>query len=162
MLFRSRHRRLCGFPAEVRTQFPEMAMLAVLGVESYFAVPLFDNEGTVTGNLVVMHDKPKQLSPEEQTILELFAARAGAELGRQLAEQRLKRSEAHFRALIEQALDIVTVLSPDGIVQYQSPSLERIMGWRPEERIGHHAFEFIHPDDHAVGLTAIQIGRAHV
>ncbi|MFO0705291.1 MAG: PAS domain S-box protein [Nitrospira sp.] len=154
-------RQFYAVPAGVRFQFPDVALLTLMGIESYFAAPLFDSNGAVMGSLVVMHDEPRRLTPEEQTILELFAARAGAELGRQLAEQRLKRSETHFRALIEQALDIVTVLDPDGIIRYQSPSLERIMGWRPDERIGRHAFEFVHPDDHALGLATIQTVLEH-
>lgn len=154
-------RRLCAFPSGVRQQFPDVAILAALGIESYFAAPLFDHQGEVVGNLVVMHDQPKQLTSEQESILELFAGRAGSEWGRQRAEMELTRNEAYFRALIEQALDIVTVLSPDGTVRYQSPSLERVMGWRPEERIGRHGFEHVHPDDLELGQTTLRAVLEH-
>jgi nitrogen fixation negative regulator NifL len=58
--------------------------------------------------------------------------------------------ETHFRSLIENALDIITILEPNGVVRYESPSIESILGYKPEELVGRNAFEFIHPDDIAV------------
>jgi len=57
------------------------------------------------------------------------------------------QTEAHFRSLIENASDIITILEADGRIRYESPSLERILGYKPEELIGRSAFELIHPDD---------------
>jgi len=146
----------CEFPSDVQRQFPNNGILSALAVESFFAAPLFNSRGEVIGNLGVMDDVPRRLAPEQQAVLELFAARAGAELARQKAEREIQDREAYFRALIEQALDIVTVLSADGTVRYQSPSLERILGWRPEERIGRNAFELLHPDDLVHGQTTLR------
>ncbi|HWP46186.1 MAG TPA: PAS domain S-box protein [Candidatus Limnocylindrales bacterium] len=61
--------------------------------------------------------------------------------------EALRRSEEHFRSLIENASDLITVLNAQGIMQYQSPSVERILGYKPEELIGRNGFEFVHPDD---------------
>jgi nitrogen fixation negative regulator NifL len=55
--------------------------------------------------------------------------------------------ESYFRSLIENASDIISILESDGIIRYESPSIERILGYRPEELVGCNAFEFIHPDD---------------
>ena len=35
----------------------------------------------------------------------------------------------------------------DGTVAYESPGVERVLGYAPDERIGTHAFELVHPDD---------------
>ncbi len=59
----------------------------------------------------------------------------------------LSRSERYFRALIENAYDIISVLNQDGSMGYLSPSLERISGFTLDERLGEDAFQFIHPDD---------------
>src|SRR5580700_6094191 len=52
-----------------------------------------------------------------------------------------------FRSLIENSSDVTTVLAADGTIIYKSPSVERVAGYAPEERIGRSAFDFVHPDD---------------
>jgi PAS domain S-box-containing protein len=66
----------------------------------------------------------------------------------------LKGSEAHFRALIENATDIITVHTPDGLVTYTSPSVERAFGYRPDEITNKNFTAFVHPED-APRLTAV-------
>ena len=52
-----------------------------------------------------------------------------------------------FRALTEHSTDLVSVLNESGMILYQSPSAERILGEDPDERVGTSAFEHVHPDD---------------
>ena len=66
---------------------------------------------------------------------------------RVLAQRRLQESEAHYRAIIENELDIVTILDENAIIKFDSPATQRILGYSPEELIGRDVFEFIHPDD---------------
>src|SRR5260370_1799562 len=63
------------------------------------------------------------------------------------AEEALRRSERHFRALIEKGQDIIAVLDAEGIVLYQSPSVQRVLGYDPTEMVGKRAIDFVHPDD---------------
>ena len=55
--------------------------------------------------------------------------------------------ERWFRALVEHSAELVSVTAPDGIVSYVSPSVEAILGWRPDEFVGRSGAEFVHPDD---------------
>ena len=55
--------------------------------------------------------------------------------------------ERRFRAFVERSSDIISVIDEDGRFQYQSPSVERVFGYEPEETLGDSAFEYIHPDD---------------
>jgi PAS domain S-box-containing protein len=66
---------------------------------------------------------------------------------RKRAEESLAKSEAKFRSLIQNSSDIITILEPDGTVQYNSPSIEKVLGYKPEELNGKNAFDFIHPKD---------------
>jgi PAS domain S-box-containing protein len=52
-----------------------------------------------------------------------------------------------YRALIGHTSDVVTVVDENGTVRYQSPSSERVKGWRPEEMRGENILEYVHPDD---------------
>ncbi len=75
------------------------------------------------------------------------------------AQEVLRRSEEHFRALIENAMDLITILSAEGIVLYVSPSIKRLLGYEPAERIGKSTFEIIHPDDAAAVQQALAAGK---
>ena len=74
--------------------------------------------------------------------------------GRKQTEAELKRREKYFRGLIEHASDSITVINPQAIRTYQSPSGERILGYPPETVLGRSVFEIVHPDD----LPKVQAG----
>ena len=63
--------------------------------------------------------------------------------------------EAFFRSLIENALDIITVLDAKGSFLYQSPNIEQMLGYLPEELIGKSSFEYIHPEDRSGVIDAL-------
>jgi len=71
-------------------------------------------------------------------------------------EEVLARSETRYRSLIENAHDIVTILDLEGRIIYQSPQLQRVLGYSPEEMYGKTAFDFVHPDDIAEPVEAVQ------
>lgn len=61
--------------------------------------------------------------------------------------EALRQSEERFRSLVQHSSDIIKILEADGTICYQSPSIERILGYKPEDLIGKNAFEYLHPDD---------------
>src|SRR3989475_12422735 len=63
------------------------------------------------------------------------------------ARQTLKQREEYFRSLIENSAEIITVLNHDGTRRYVSPSIKRALGYKPDELIGKHALELLHPGD---------------
>jgi PAS domain S-box-containing protein len=52
-----------------------------------------------------------------------------------------------YRALIDHSTDIIALFDEAGVIQFASPSVEQTLGYDPDELIGEHAFELIHPDD---------------
>ena len=52
-----------------------------------------------------------------------------------------------FRVLAENSGDVIMRLGPGGFPTYVSPSSLRVLGWTPEEMIGHGPEAFIHPED---------------
>jgi PAS domain S-box-containing protein len=69
---------------------------------------------------------------------------------RRAAEQALRESEARFRGLIENSLDVTSILAADASIRYASPSWEHVLGYSPEEIVGTNAFDYVHPDDRAL------------
>ncbi len=71
-----------------------------------------------------------------------------------VAEEALRRNEARYRLLAEQASDIIHHVGPDGRMQFISPSVESILGYTAEELQRLEAPRMLlHPDDfeHAAG-----------
>jgi len=68
----------------------------------------------------------------------------------------LRKGEEFFRTLIENSTDVITILDTEGVVHYQSPSLQRIFGYKPEELLGKNAFSFVHPEDLNGVVSAFQ------
>ena len=66
---------------------------------------------------------------------------------RKKAEEDLRKSEERFRSLVQYASDIITVLGAEGTIRYQSPSIERILGYEPEELFETNVFDYVHPED---------------
>lgn len=61
--------------------------------------------------------------------------------------RELRDSEERFRTMTERVRDIFSILSPEGIVKYESPAVMDALGYEPEELIGNNMFELVHPQD---------------
>jgi formate hydrogenlyase transcriptional activator len=63
------------------------------GLQSYVAVPIYSPAtGEILGHIAALDDKPMSESQNQTSILKIFAARAGSEIDRIKAEQRLKET----------------------------------------------------------------------
>ncbi|HET6332525.1 MAG TPA: PAS domain S-box protein, partial [Polyangiales bacterium] len=87
--------------------------------------PLQDNSGRIVGAAKVLRDISE----------------------RKRAEQAARASEDRIAALEQHSWDAVHLLSVDGVILYESPSVIRVLGYTPEELVGRNSFELIHPDD---------------
>jgi PAS domain S-box-containing protein len=76
-------------------------------------------------------------------------------------EETLGEGEERLRSLIQHASDIVTLLEVDGTILYESPSIERILGYRPEELVGKNTFAYVHPQDLERVPSAFAAGLAN-
>ena len=56
-------------------------------------------------------------------------------------------SEARFRSLVQNASDMVLVVDRDGIVDYESVAVERILGSRADAHVGQPLTRSVHPED---------------
>ena len=62
---------------------------------------------------------------------------------RKRADEALLASEAKFREMAEQMVDVLFVTDPQGLITYMSPSVARIIGWQPDEMTDRSFVEFL-------------------
>jgi nitrogen fixation negative regulator NifL len=102
--------------------------------ESASISPIVDDTGKPTHYVAVKEDMTKRFS----------------------AENALRESEERFRLVTENASDLITVINNEGVIRFQSPSVERILGYKPEDWLNRSAFEFVHPEDVPATAAALQ------
>jgi len=72
------------------------------------------------------------------------------------AQALLKTSEEKYRSMVHNIADIITLLDSNGIIVYESSSIQQILGYDEYELVGKHIFELLHPDDKAFIGAAFQ------
>jgi PAS domain S-box-containing protein len=83
--------RTCHVPDRLAEVFPEDKGMIDMGTVSYLGVPLINSEKRIIGHLVVFDDQPMPADPLSLSVMETFAARAGAELERKQADEEMRR-----------------------------------------------------------------------
>jgi diguanylate cyclase (GGDEF)-like protein/PAS domain S-box-containing protein len=116
---------LASVPEEVRSELR-------LRDEAVLLLPLSVRDA-VRGMLVLC--SPIAIPRAHVDALESLASQVSLAVeGASLAEDLHRRqSEARFRSLVAHSSDLITVLDVHGTVTYQSPSVERVLGYRVEE-----------------------------
>ena len=70
-----------------------------------------------------------------------FIVKTGRDITRQKkAEEELLISEAKYSAMVANILDVLMITDENLVVQYVSPNIQKLFGWRPEEVYGQRAF----------------------
>lgn len=92
---------LCCYPDRLQSCFPNDTQLVEWGAQSFAGIPLLDSMGRLLGHLAVLDVKPIVDDQTLELILKIFAARAGAELERELAEEALQY-QAEMDSLLTQ------------------------------------------------------------
>jgi len=63
----------------------------------------------------------------------------------------------YFQHMLENTLDLITVLDIKGIILYESPSMFRMLGYQADELVGKNVFTYLHPLDVPGALKALGV-----
>ena len=131
---------VCG--RAVRTGRPVL----IEGQNSEICVPLFD-EGEPVGSLHVESLDGVTLTENDLRLMVAVSEHVNVAVSRARLYARVRYSEERYRALTQNSSDLVTVIETPGVVRYQSPAIERMLGYSMEELLKKNAFDYVHPDD---------------
>ena len=76
------------------------------------------------------------------------------------SEERYRQIAAQLQRTLDLSVDLITSIDAEGRFVTVSAASRRILGYAPEEMIGHAVADFVHPDDHTRTLAARQRTRA--
>ncbi|MNH90169.1 Sensory/regulatory protein RpfC [compost metagenome] len=62
-------------------------------------------------------------------------------------EVKMREAESMYKLISENASDIISYMTPEGITEYCSPSIRDVLGYEPGDWIGKNNFHYYHPDD---------------
>lgn len=135
--------RLCIFPADVQSNFPDAPGLAGQQWESYAGAPLRDGAGNTVGVLAVMHSKVMSNPGLVKSLLQVFSERASAELERKRAEKELRNSERRFSTIFESSpiAMFVTQVRGNYVVKDVNRAFERLFLRSREDVIGRNTVD---------------------
>jgi diguanylate cyclase (GGDEF)-like protein/PAS domain S-box-containing protein len=131
-----------GIPALKQLPYVAIAVgFVVPAVASWSDVSQMEQHVPATGILLVL------------VLVRLaLTARQNAKL---VASGAAQRSEARFRALVQNASDLVALIDVDSRVRYFTPSVMRVLGLEPDSLAGLSFSERLHPQDAATGLAIL-------
>jgi formate hydrogenlyase transcriptional activator len=127
---------VCLYPNSLQTLFPKDIGLVEWGAESFLGIPIRDSYQNILGHIAILDREPMAEKPHGLSVLQIFAARAGAEMEREKAAHNLRKSEERFRALFESALIGVSINDAIGRFRHINNSFHDMLGYSEEELKG--------------------------
>ena len=94
----------------------------------------------------------KEIGSDQYTVL---ANRIVNTVEQTRAVKEVERTREFYSRILEHSWDYVIIVDPNGMIDYVSPAVERVMGYDPDELIGENSFEFPHPEDREKAFTAL-------
>ena len=115
-------------------EYDKDLLLAQMGAKGYVDAAMVDSSGRSLGLVCALTRQPLQHPKLAETVLQLFAIRAAAELERKNYEDALARSEQHYRALVSHGNEAVMRIDLDLPIALDLPEQEQL------ELIYQHAY----------------------
>ena len=129
-------------PQKTRTRLKQIYTRVLEGFEESKEIAIPSTDGITKVFLL----KYKPAKDEHGKIIGVFVSATDVTEKRK-SEQQLITQEKRYRALVENSADAVVIISAEGKLQYASPTVEKILGYKEEEILTLNIFSLVYPDD---------------
>jgi diguanylate cyclase (GGDEF)-like protein/PAS domain S-box-containing protein len=141
-------------PQDAAQHYPDAPVLRQLDAQGYVGQQLCDADGEPVGLIFVLFRQPLTTPDFVTSTLQIFAARASAEIHRQLAEQRIR----HQASLLDKASDAIIVRDFEHRILFWNQGAERLYGWTRLQALGQSIVSLLY-DDPSAFLRATQVAQ---
>ena len=127
-----------------------------MGVNSFICIPIvFEKESM--GVLMVDNIRTKRpLTESDMSLLTGIATQVAISITNASSFQKTRASEERFRALSENAPDIIYTLDAQGAFTYVNPAWERLLGHATEDVLGQYFIKFVKQEDTRLFIDAFK------
>jgi PAS domain S-box-containing protein len=123
-----------AYPSRLRELFPDDHDAELQGTESYAGYPLHGMDGRPLGNISIASRQPLVHLDRIESMLQIFAVRAAAEIEQLQAREALQRSAASYRAIFDASEDAIFIHDWDsGAILDVNPKACATYGWTRDE-----------------------------
>jgi PAS domain S-box-containing protein len=133
-------------PRNLLLEYPNDEYLAKMGAVGYAGYPLKDASGASIGVIAVVSRTPLTDQHLIESVLKIFAVRAGAELERSDHEEGLRRSESQYRAIFDASADSLVLRDAEFRVVDVNPAYEAMSGRGRAEALGRNTLTMSPPE----------------
>ncbi|NMM77008.1 EAL domain-containing protein [Acidovorax sp. SRB_24] len=137
-------------------QYPHAPVVVQVGAQAYAGQQLVGSQGEVLGMVFVLFREPLQNTDLVASTLQIFAARAAAELERQQADARIRRQAS----LLDNAKDAILVRDLQHQIRFWNQGAQRMYGWSAAEAQGQSIIALLYDDplpfERATGVVLAQ------
>lgn len=101
----------------------------------------------ITGIKAYQHDLEGKVKERTELLHE-----TNVELERRIREYKkiekaLLESEEKYRALVDNITEVIFTINDNGVITYLSPAILHVIGYTPDEVLGHPIADYVHSDD---------------
>ncbi len=129
-----------------------------LQAQAYVGQQLCDSSGETIGMIFVLFTQPLADPDFVTSTLQIFAARAAAEIERQVSDNRIRQQAS----LLDKAQDAIIVHDLEHRITYWNKSAERVYGWPQWQVLGHSIASLLYQDPtlfYRAAQTVLQQGE---